>query len=75
MDLGNITATLGIMAKTADANLRSKLEEVASKGSQDPTDMIDMQSAMYKYTLSLDSQSTAVKVWADACKGVISKSA
>jgi type III secretion apparatus needle protein len=72
IDLDSIASTLGSNATKMEQNLSQILSNVdASK----PQDMIKMQSAMQKYSMAMQLQSTVMNNVGECIKGIIQKMA
>ena len=66
----NVTATMQPFMDKTETNLRTVLE----KGGDTTQDMLAMQQAVTKWTLTVQMQTTIVKEVGDAMKGIIQKS-
>jgi type III secretion protein F len=66
----NVTATMQPFMDKTETNLRTVLD----KGGDTTQDMLAMQQAVTKWTLTVQMQTTIVKEVGDAMKGIIQKS-
>lgn len=66
----NVTATMQPFIDKTETNLRTVLD----KGGDTTQDMLAMQQAVTKWTLTVQMQTTIVKEVGDAMKGIIQKS-
>jgi type III secretion protein F len=66
----NVTATMQPFIDKTETNLRTVLE----KGGDSTQDLLAMQQAVTKWTLTVQMQTTIVKEVGDAMKGIIQKS-
>jgi type III secretion apparatus needle protein len=70
VDLQQIGATLGANTTTATTNLETAMKNAASGK---PEDMVAMQMAMQKWTMTNQLQSTMVQQLGECIKGIIQK--
>lgn len=66
----NVTTTMQPFMDKTETNLRTVLE----KGGDSTQDLLAMQQAVTKWTLTVQMQTTIVKEVGDAMKGIIQKS-
>ena len=66
----NVTASLQPFMEKTEKDLRA----VLNKGGDTTQDMLAMQQAVTKWTLSIQMQTTMIKEVGDAMKGIIQKS-
>jgi type III secretion apparatus needle protein len=74
MNLDEISAAMSSLAdrQSADDELKRMLEKL-QQNPQDPKHLIDLQAAMQKWNMAIETQSDMIKKLGDALKDVIQK--
>jgi type III secretion protein F len=73
LNTGTLVATTGSQVSQAEATLNAQLQSLSGKKDISQTEMLQMQMNMQKWTMTMQMQSTLVKEFGDALKGIVQK--
>lgn len=73
-DLSTLNATLGSVVTRGETSMNQVLSDVQAKADPSAADLMALQQASMKYSLSVETQSQMIKVLGDMLKGIVQKS-